>query len=1108
MFNKLLVFVFIVVLCIKSYAQNQVVFDQLSTKDGLSNGTIYSIFRDSKGFMWFCTADGINRYDGYSFKLYKSNNTSDVAEQNMDFYRIIEDEYGNLWIATFEGLFYLDRSTDQITSLASHTDLQLTGSPLDRTITDILYDHNHTLWAGSHDGLSRIEIKTGNIKDIKKEDIHFYYSGNDSLSISSTSILAIQEDSDHRIWFSAESNYLDCFDHDKQYFTRHNINANDIDNWSRYPKRIYIDKDDNFYIYTHGAGLFVKENWQKQYQHYSTFVGNNRSVSYSFIRSFLIDQKGRMWIGTDGNGIVLIDQKNNTIENFTDQLDDQSNLSSNAIYSLYQDQKGVIWAGTYILGLNIFDEHKRMFGTINSNKYSEKGLSSNTVSGFTEDRNGKIWISTDGGGINIYDRSNNTFQHFKKEANNPNSISTNTTMTIFCDNQNNIWVGSFNGGLNVYRQNEKKFYHYYSIPFDSTSIGSNHPWSIVQDKHNNIWIANLNDGLDLIKAGTEKFIHYTTETDATHDVHRICARSLTHLFVDSKNRLWISTEAGLDMVELDKVDFSMQHPLLTFNHFQPVNDTLGISYRRVSCTNEDNKGNIWIGTKGAGITIYNPETEKYSYYNTSNGLPHNIVKGILFDEENNAWISTGLGISKYNLESGIVDNFDLTDGLQSNFFIKTSYFKASDGMLFFGGINGFNAFYPDNIASDTTQLDAVITDFLLYNQSVKAGETKNKRILLKQEIFELNEIELQFNENDITFEFSALNYTNPSKVYYAYHLEGFDKQWHITDSKVRRAKYTNLAPGQYTFNVKASFDPDKWDREANYISVNVLPPWWMSLWFKITVVILSLLIFSSIFLYRIYALGKQKIILEQKVKEQTIELIELNNKKDKFFSILAHDLINPFNTLLGLTELILANFAEWSDKVKIETLKSINNSTNVLYELLINLLEWSRSERGLIEYSPEKLAIHNIIENIVLIQEITAQSKNIMLKTKFCKECVYAYSDKQLLNTIFRNLVSNAIKFTPRDGEILISTEIDNNNILVKVSDNGVGISEEKLKNLFSIDIKQSTLGTNNEKGTGLGLMLVKEFIELQKGSLSIISKVNQGSTFCFTVPLWHENMH
>ncbi|MFA9388686.1 MAG: two-component regulator propeller domain-containing protein [Prolixibacteraceae bacterium] len=1099
------IFIFwIITYSLNTYALDNIVFEQLSTNDGLSNGTINSIFKDSRGFMWFCTDDGLCRYDGYTVNVYKSEFTEKNTPQNINFLAIIEDHFGRLWVGTSEGIYIYDFDSDRIIKFTDLTSIDLTYTPIYGTINCLLLDSYNYLWIGTYAGITRIKITNQDIHTINQEDVSVY-TINSNRPISNNSISSIVEDQQHQIWVSSDSHKLDCFNYETNSFISTTIDIPHINQWEILAKKIKIDKHDNFWIATQGFGLIYWDRQKNIFKQYNTLSKDNEAIDIGFIRSLLIDKSDGLWIGTDGNGLVLMDKDKYRIKHFSKTKEDLSKISSNAIYSMFEDDNGIIWIGTYIMGLNIFVSDNVSFGAIYSSPYATTGLNNNLVTSFCEDKNKKIWISTDGGGLNVLDRNTSLFKHYQHEPNNPASLSVNATISLFCDRDNNIWAGSFSGGVNKFDQKTQKFTHYWHNPNDTTSISSNHAWGFAQDKANNIWVATVDLGLNLLKPGTTKFVRYTDMGASLMNPTNLCSNAITQLFIDKNNLLWIGTEFGLDMVDLNNVDFSLQRPKLIFKHYLPTETGNGLSYFRISCINEDPSGNIWIGTKGGGLNKLDVKTQTFTSYSVKDGLPHSEINGILFDKENNPWISTNNGISYFNIKTQKFKNYSTADGLQSTIFIKTACLKTSDGMFFFGGINGFNAFFPDQISPEIAELHPLITDFKLFNQSVSIGEEINERIILPKAINSLDQISLYYKENSIAFEFSALDYSNPEKIYYSYKLKGFDGEWQTTNAQMRIAKYTNLAPGEYLFSVRASTNEEIWPESSTSLSITIHPPWWMKFWFKLTSAATLLGVFTMLFMLRIYSLKNQKKILEKTVDEKTKQLIEANDTKDKFLSIIAHDLINPFHTILGFTDLLLTNFDEWDKKTNIETIKTINESSSDLYKLLNNLLEWSRSERGLIEYSPVKIDLKHCIQDIISVQSITAKAKQITFETNFTEDNCMVKSDEQLLNTILRNLLSNAIKFTPIGGKISIKTECHNNYMIVSVEDNGVGISKYKLENLFRIDISHSTLGTNKEKGTGLGLFLVKDFVLKQQGILNITSTEGLGSIFSFTIPLWKD---
>ncbi|MDA3817194.1 MAG: triple tyrosine motif-containing protein, partial [Prolixibacteraceae bacterium] len=780
-------------LCIIAFqlnGQNRIIFDQITTNDGLSNGIIHDIYKDSHGFMWFCTEDGLNRYNGYDFKVYRSEPENVNVKRNIQFNSICEDNYGRLWIATTDGLYFFDNKTDNIYSFVHFTGIEDNSFFLDNTTAKVFIDSKGFLWVGTFYGLIQMDIRKPLVKNITENDISLFIADENDPSnrVSNDAIKSIIEDKDGNIWISSDSPYLDCFHYNTNSFTHHLIDIPEITKRENASLFINADKNNNIWIYTRTLGLYFWDRKNNSFSEFRLYDENNNPKNFSNIHVLFFDDKDQLWIGANGNGLFIYNTEDKTYEHYKKSIYDQSNLSSNAIYSIYKDNNGVVWIGTYLSGVNRYLTNKSYWGLHTSNPYTNNTLSADIVTNFCEDQNGYIWISTDGGGLNKWDRENNIFTKITKE----DGLSANATVTLYCDADNRIWIGTYNGGLNIYDPRTKTIEKIFYNPSDTTSINSDSPWGFTRDDKGNMWIATLNSGLNLLKKNDEKFVNYTIENSAYEGPEQITNYSLTYLYIDSRNWLWIGTESGLDMVDLNLVDFSKNKPEFIFNHIKISETENSISNERISYITEDNTGKIWIGTKGAGINQLDPETMQFTTYTVNDGLAHNIVNGILFDDDDNLWISTNNGISFFDREEKQFHNFNSSDGLQANIFFKTACLKTSDGMMLFGGINGFNAFYPSDIKISESDLETTITGFDLFGKPVKAGDSINGRPVLNKPVYETEKIKLAYKENNISFKFSVLNYSAPEKVIYSYKLDGFDAEWQTTGSDYRIATYTNL----------------------------------------------------------------------------------------------------------------------------------------------------------------------------------------------------------------------------------------------------------------------------------------------------------------------------
>jgi signal transduction histidine kinase len=729
---------------------------------------------------------------------------------------------------------------------------------------------------------------------------------------------------------------------------------------------------------------------------------------------------------------------------------------------------------------------------------------------------------------------------------NPNTLSSNSVISICEDQQGTLWMGTFHGGLS--RMKDGKFKTYLPDATNPYSISNRNIWYVHEDSRQNLWLATLSSGLDLFDRKSERFYHFTHDAG---DSTSLCNNSLYGIYEDSRHDLYVTSNYGVSIIDLKAYDFSKAPTKLKFRNLLHVNNKNSLSSSNVYCVREDNEGNLWFGTMGSGIDLLDVSTGKFTNYSTNDGLPGNSITSILVDSENYLWLATDKGLAKFDPRTKEVVVFDPKDGLQ-NMGFKSWAIQTKDGEMFFGGPDGFNSFYPEKIKKNINHNIApvVITGLKIFNNPVEINQRFHQRILLPTAISKTSELVLTHSENFFTFEFIALDYTTPGKNQYAYKMEGFDKEWVQCGTK-REANYTNLDPGEYTFRVKAANNDGVWNENGTSLKVIILPNWWQTWWFRLILAFGVICIFLTIYYSRIRQFKNQQILLEKLVLQKTSELrqmnsmlikqaeelnqtntllevrqgqieeqseelsaqkeslVEMNNElhdlnatKDKFFSIIAHDIKNPFNAILGFTNLLEQNFSEWTDEMKLEIISLVHSSSKNLYQLLDNLLQWSRSQRGIIEFNPEKTALKELLYKVIELMNGTAEAKNIELKVILPENELIILADRQMLDTILRNLIGNALKFTHTEGMVQVTAEAKDGFVLIKVADNGVGMSNEIKEKLFRIDVNYSSPGTQNEIGTGLGLILVKEFVEKHGGMIGVDSIEGKGSTFYFTLPL------
>ncbi|MDP3914114.1 MAG: two-component regulator propeller domain-containing protein [Bacteroidota bacterium] len=1147
--GKLLFYLISVLISANSFGQSgNIEFDQYTTNEGLSNGYINAFLHDSKGFIWIGTANGLNRFDGINFKTYYSEIKDSTTLPGSGVTALVEDSLGNIWVMTSNGFCVYNRKKDSFSRKTMRVSEVIINNSFQYSC---FIDSKGFLWASSPIvGIFRFKIFDNPQISNAIIDADLYLLEEDDVdSKLRNNVYSFVEDENNQIWVASQSNTLYYFDNQQNKFIPKQIDHPEVDNFSNRRKGLFKDSGGDFFISIEDNGLLVWDRGKNDFRLYKP-NGTNTGPKGRVLSALAEDRDGLIWIGDrNAEGISIFNKKTGKFSYCRSDKSDPYSLNTNKINCIYQDKTGSMWVGA-IIGVNKYSPGKLKFKRYFSNPNIPGKLSNNNTLSFAESKTGEIWIGTDGGGLNKFDRKTGVFSHFKDNPSDPNSLSSNAVISICEDHEGTLWMGTYHGGLA--RMKNGKFDALYPDPANPHSVSDRNIWYVFEDSKNNLWVGTLNSGLDLFDRKTGRFYPYTS---AEGDSTSLCNNSIRQIYEDSKQNLYITGNQGVSIIDLKAYDFSGPPPDIKFRNLVHRENSNSLISNDVYCVKEDKEGNLWFGTYGSGIDKLELATGKYTNYSTKDGFPGNSVTSILVDDLNNLWLATDKGLVKFNPDTKEVVVFDQKDGLQ-NTSLKSWAIKTKDGEMLFGGPDGFNSFYPDRIINNQNQNKppVVITGLKIFNKPVEINEQFNGRVLLENDISETRELVITYRENYFTFDFIALDYLAPEKNSYAYMMEGFDVEW-VQCGARREANYTNLDPGEYTFRVKASNNNGVWNEEGTSIKITILPPWWRTWWFRTIAILSIILIIGSGFYSRLRYFGNQKIMLEklvaqktsdlqkmnailtnqaeelnktnslleerqEQVEEQSVELLaqkeslikvnielhDLNATKDKFFSIIAHDIKNPFNAVLGFTDLLEENFKEWDDERKLEVVNLINASAKNLYELLENLLQWSRSQSGVIEFKPQEILLKDTFSNAIGLFKETAHAKNIELGFTLADTEMVVYADKNMLDAIMRNLISNAIKFTNTEGKVHVFAEANEEFAVVKVTDNGVGISPEIQRQLFRIDKQTSTYGTNNESGTGLGLILVKEFVTKQGGTIGVESIKGKGSTFYFSLPLMNGN--
>ena len=846
-----------------AYGQEKnISFENLGIKDGLSQSSIFCILQDCRGFMWFGTEDGLNRYDGYRFYIYR-NNPQDSSSISYNYIHDIcedcENEKDILWIGTYGGgLNKFDAEIDKFFSYRNDPGNNNTIS--NNFIKTLCKDEEGFIWIGTEHGLNRFDPGT-------EKFITFYHEPDNPYSVSDDNINVVYVDSFGLLWVGTQRGGLNTIkltdrNQDSIDIIRYQHNKHDNGSISSNSvTSIYEDHSGRLWIGTDDGTINLFDRQKKQFTRYSYHQKESEDISNDDITAIGENKQGLLWVGTKGHGIYFFDPHADRFLFSQENIYSMKSLSNDEIYSIYRDRSNILWIGTDV-GLNKYDQEGKQFLCYRTNPHNSNTINNDIIYSIIEDRSEIVWIGTYGGGLNKFDPVKKQFSFFTSDSQNKNSISHNRVRAIHEDRSGMLWIGTYGGGLDRFDRKRKKFFHYSHKNSKPESISSNYVRVICEDQRGSLWIGT-NDGLNQFDRNRSEF---TTFKNVLRDSLSLSSNFIYSLYVDSAGTLWIGTLKGLNRY---------YHESKTFRRYLSDPDNPhSLSNNEVLCMYEDRSGRFWVGTPG-GLNRFDREKETFTYYLIKDGLPNNLIYSIQEDRQGRLWLSTNKGLSCFDPERKTFRNYVVEDGLQSNEFNIGASCTTRNGEMYFGGINGFNRFYPDNIKDNPFAPPVVFTDFLIYNRSVPIDEEFRGRIILDKSITETSCIQLLHKDKVISFEFAALHYGAPAENCYKYKMENFDNHWN--DAGTRRfVTYTNLKPGEYLFRVKGSNADDIWNSEEARVKIKVIPPFWQTKIFQILVLIFIGTVILIIFRIRTYQIQKKNILLEKQVKERTSELKRTN----------------------------------------------------------------------------------------------------------------------------------------------------------------------------------------------------------------------------------------
>jgi signal transduction histidine kinase/ligand-binding sensor domain-containing protein/DNA-binding response OmpR family regulator len=1060
-------------------------FKHLTVDNGLSQNAVFAIVQDRKGFMWIGTKDGLNRYDGYSFTVYRHDpfDTTSISSNHVT--ALYEDRRGYLWIGTVDG--GLNRYVPDTGTFQRFTDISVdTDDDIHYAVSAITEDVNSNIWIGTT-GNGVIKYTYGDGEHSMDGAFRRYvHQPGVNGSLSDNTVSALYADSKGNVWVGTQKrlNKLIVTDTD-DVFRPYAV-------FVKHPDAPVTHQDSSISAITQAADGYL---WLGTTSGLVRFDGSDGSYDvfphryevyrygWGRIVGIVEGRFGRLWLATPGE-LMQFDPESESYTYYRYDPFDRYGISYNGISSIYRDRTDILWIGTPGYGLNLLDHKIRRFRI-----FQPPGDSSSRVSGFSvrsilEDRNGDVWISTDV--LQRWKRSTDELISYETDPNLPYEFGNTGPWAMLQTRRGDALYFVSHAGLYRLELETGRIDSYIYDGSDPSGLPQKEVFAIFEDRDGTIWIATKNYLSRLVDAETGSFRHYQYSRRITDELVR------PQIFQDEQGRIWLGTDDGLYLFDPVTESFRIYRN-------DPVQATsLSINGIKSICPDPDEPGRyLWLGTDGGGLNHFDMEHEIFRHFTEKDGLPNNVVYGILPDERGDLWLSTNRGLSRFNRETETFKNYDIHDGLQSNEFNTGAFFKSKSGELFFGGINGINYFFPATIADNPYPPPTAITGLKILNRSV--SHTDDNSILSKP-ITETEVITITSRQDIITFEFAALDYSAPEKNQYAYKLEGFNKEW-IYSGTNRSATFTNLRPGNYTFRVRGSNNDGLWSEHEASVILIISPPFWQTWWAYVLYLLAGILL---LFAFRKYEMNrialKNQLRLEQVNREK---MNDLDSLKSRFFANISHELRTPLTLILGPAEQLND---ELEDERHRHKSRLIHSNAQRLLRLINQLLDIARLESGSMKLHAGLYNAVPFVRGITMSFSGYAERKRIDLRFSSSEERIALYFDRDKAEKIFINILSNAIKFTPTGGSVSVELSIENLEsgacANISIRDTGIGIPTDQLPYVFDRFYQVGGASSHEHEGTGIGLALVKELVELHRGSVTVTSELGKGSIFTVSLPL------
>lgn len=1062
-------------------------FVHIDTRLGLSHSHTKAIYRDDAGFLWVGTESGLNRFDGYTIKVFRNDASDETSLPDDDIAGLFKMPGGEMGVMTSRGPCVYDPATETFSRPSQG--FQAYSIPKPSALTAIVADDKGNYWfILRHEGLICYNEKSKKAFSIKHTD-------HDPASVASNDITSIAPHPDGTYWLAHSNGLVENIVPGEQgtkvvkrinFFGDRKVRKED-----ELRCELALDGDGDVWVYPSNLDMGVAY-WDRRLgkvQYFGKTFGTPRLGS-SMTTGVVADADGTIWISNGQTGIDVFNKKTRTIAGIHHASDDENGLSHNSVTKLLRDGEGVMWVGTYKSGLDYFHKDSKRFPLI-SRHTKPYGLPFEDINAFVEDAKGNLWLGTNGGGLIYFERKTGKFTSYRHNPRDSRSVSSDVIVSLCLDHQNRLWIGTFLGGLTCF--DGRQFIRYQHDLARPGSLPGRSVWEIFEDSQKRLWIGTLDAGLCLFDRTKNTFKRYTHPNQKA-----LYSPYVPTIFEDSEGNMWFGTSTGIDVLKnasgaLVHFETEKGNPASLVS-----NDIFGIV--------QDVKGRIWVGSRG-GLSLWVPETNTFVNFGEKHGLPHNAVVSMLEDREGRLWLGTPNGLSCATISNGKSDaeihfrNYSEADGLQGRQFTEDAAFRTRDGELIFGGVNGFNLFKPQYLGRNTMVPRLAFTDFQLFNRSIRPGSLVGGRRILTSSITTNPSLVLRASDNVFSIEFAALNFIQAGKSQYKYKLEGFNKDWLPADAGNRKVTFTNLDAGDYVFRVIASNNDGLWNSEGISLNIRVLPPFWRSpVAYVLYAVALVLLVLAAIRLIQDRERMKFAII---QTREEVRRSQELDMLKTKFFTNVSHELRTPLSLILAPVETLSEKTTDDQDRKQFDL---IQRNARRLLNMVNQLLDFRKLEVNAIRFQPADGDLISFVKNAVLSFSDLSEKKEIRLFFHSNVATFTTLFDQDKLEKILFNLLSNAIKFTLGPGEVTVTVDIreDGESSIadISVKDTGIGIPPEKHELIFERYFQSDLPNTIINQGSGIGLSITKEFVRIHGGTIRVESEPGKGSCFVVELPL------